>query len=385
MSTPPGALRALESTPGSCHRLGVQGSAPTLPPPVLCRILPELAERIPRHPFVSGPTPVRPLSLDGVPDGRLYCKDDSRSCPSYGGNKPRKLEWVIGAALAGGARRLVTTGAIGSHHGLATTILGREVGLATTLVLIDQPFTPHVEDTVLAQLAYGAETICAGSVPRAALHGAWVLCRSTVLGERPHLVSTGGSSAVGNLGFVSAGLELADQIRAGECPEPEAIYVPIGSGGTAAGLVLGLRMAGLTTRVVGVLVTDILSPTRSRILRAARASARLIERNAGGFVAPALDPERLEVLDAYIGPGYGAPTSEGREALEAAAAAGLLLDDTYSAKCLAAIRSRARSGRLESGPVVFWNTLNAVDVWPAAPRAKSDIELPERVRRMRSR
>ncbi|MDX1648953.1 MAG: 1-aminocyclopropane-1-carboxylate deaminase, partial [Myxococcota bacterium] len=81
---------------------------------------------------------MRALPLRGA-DGRLFVKDDGRSSPLYGGNKPRKLEWVIGAARARGARRLVTTGGLGSHHGLATTILGRAAGLATTLVLVDQP------------------------------------------------------------------------------------------------------------------------------------------------------------------------------------------------------------------------------------------------------
>ena len=97
---------------------------------------PRLCDALPRRALVQVPTAVERMPLDGAPDGCLYVKRDDASCASYGGNKPRKLEFVLGRALSLGARRLVTTGALGSHHGLATTILGREAGLPTTLVLV---------------------------------------------------------------------------------------------------------------------------------------------------------------------------------------------------------------------------------------------------------
>lgn len=367
---------ALEAPDGPCDSVDV--------PPALLVRYPELARRLPHHPFVEGPTPVRPFPVDGVPGGRLFCKDDGLSCPLYGGNKPRKLEWLIGAALARRSRRLVTTGGLGTHHGLATAILGREAGLATSLVLVDQPWTGHVEDTLLAQAAYGAEQIAAGSVPGAVARTAGVLCRSAWAGERPTLVPTGGSGSLGNLGFVSAGLELGQQVAAGEAPEPAAIYVPVGSGGTTAGLLLGLHLAGLDVRIVGVLVTDILPPSVRRIRGAARSSARLLDRHLDGGLAPWTGAGRLEIVRDQIGAGYGAPTQEAREALDAAAAVGVQLDTTYSAKCLAALRARADSGELEDGPILFWNTLNAVDVWKRAPMRREEVTLPKAVRARRN-
>ena len=98
------------------------------------------------------PTPVEVFPLDGVPAGGLYVKRDDRSGTSYGGNKPRKLEFIIGAALARGARRLVTSGGLGTNHGLATTILGNEAGLATTLVLVPQPVTDAVRRSLRGYL-----------------------------------------------------------------------------------------------------------------------------------------------------------------------------------------------------------------------------------------
>jgi D-cysteine desulfhydrase len=349
-----------------------------LPPPALFDRYPALSGRLAHRPFVTGPTPVRPLEVEGVPRDRLWCKDDSRSCPVYGGNKPRKLEWLIGRALERGARRLVTTGGLGTHHGLATTILGRASGLATSLVLVDQPWTEHVEDTLRAQAAYGAEQIAAGGVAGAALHLVHALGRSAFRGERPSWVPTGGSSPRGQLGFASAGLEIARQIRDGDLPRPSAIYLPVGSGGTAAGLLLGLALAEMTIPIVGVLVSNILPPSERRLRGAARACARLIRRHADAPV-PDGSTGPLSMVRDQLGPGYGAPTPQAREALEAAAAAGVELDTTYTAKCLASIRDRAARDALEDGPILFWNTLNAVDVWSEAPVARERVRLPAAV------
>ncbi|MEN8183095.1 MAG: pyridoxal-phosphate dependent enzyme, partial [Myxococcota bacterium] len=245
--------------------------------PALFRRFPALAGRIPHHPFLEGPTPVAPLALPGMA-GDLWMKRDDTSCPLYGGNKPRKLEFTVGAALHRRSRRLVTTGGLGTHHGLATTILARAAGLHTTLVLVDQPLLPEVRRSLLLFVGHGAEVIHGRTVPGAAAGVLFALARSTLRGERPTLLPTGGSSPAGNLGFVSAALELAEQVAAGELPEPREIFVAVGSGGTLAGLALGLRLAGLASRLVGVLVTDIVPPRPATLARAARRSLSLLRR-----------------------------------------------------------------------------------------------------------
>ena len=312
----------------------------------------------------------------------MFVKRDERSCPHYGGNKPRKLEFVIGHALARGARRLLTTGALGTHHGLATTILARAAGLSTSLVLVDQPLSDEVEESLLLFAAYGAELHHGGNVPGAALQCARVLARGVLRGERVHLVPTGGSGAVGNLGFVSAAYELADQVRAGLLPEPASLYVPVGTGGTQAGLVVGLRLAGLRTRVVGVLVTDILPPSPSRIARAAGATLRRLRAADASFPALRFGPDDFPQLGDQLGPGYGAPTEAACEAVRLAREAGLELETTYTAKCLAAILARAGDRTLDEGPVLFWNTYSAVDVKARAPRPLDPAALPPAFRRI---
>ncbi|HET6303677.1 MAG TPA: pyridoxal-phosphate dependent enzyme [Myxococcota bacterium] len=349
------------------------------PEPPLFRRFPALAGRLPHRRYVEGPTPVEPLALEGLGGVELWVKRDDRSCPLYGGNKPRKLEFVIGRALERGARRLVTTGGLGTNHGLATTILGRAAGLATTLVLVDQPVTPKVRESLLLMRAHGAELVHGRGVAGAALGVLATLARGWLRGEKPYLVPTGGSSALGTLGFVGAALELAEQVRAGACPEPAELYVAVGSGGTLAGLVLGLRLAGLRTRAVGVLVTDVLPPSPARLARLARASLGWLRRLDASVPDLQLGPQDFALASRQLGPGYGATTPAAEAALRAAAGAGLSLETTYTAKCLAEILARAREGAPAAGPWLFWNTYNGVDVAGRAPRRASVAELPRSI------
>ena len=335
---------------------------------------------VPRTPLVALPTPVEALRIAGVPDGALFVKRDDRSSPIYGGNKPRKLEFTLAAAAARGARRLVTTGGVGTHHGLATAIFARELGIATTVVVVPQPVTAHVREQVRAMLAYGAELRPARGVLAAALQVLRVLGAATLRGERPVLVPTGGSSGVADLGFVSAAFELAEQIEAGALPAPNEIYLPIGSGGTLAGLVLGAKLAGLRARIVGVLVTDILPPGPLRLARLARASLAVMRRFDASVPDVAISAGDFEVTRAQLGPGYGAATPAAEAAAEAARGAGLALENTYTAKCMAEVLARISSGRA-APPVLFWNTYNGVDVWKAAPERAGAVRVPPVIER----
>jgi D-cysteine desulfhydrase len=346
----------------------------------LFEAFPGLAPRLPRHPFLSGPTPVEPLALPGAAGAPLLVKREERSCPLYGGNKPRKLELLIGAALARGSRRLVTTGGLGTHHGLATTILGREAGLATSVVMVDQPLSREVEETLRLHAAWGAELLYGGGLLGAGWQAARVLARSAWAGERPYLVATGGSSPLGVVGFVSAAFELARQVREDGIPEPAELWIAVGSGGSLAGLVVGLRLAGLATRCVGVLVTDILPPSRESLTRRAQATLRLLRRLDPGIPELRFSPGDFDLLSSHLGPGYGAPTPEAERAVAMAAEVGLRLETTYTGKCLAALLPRLEQPL--PAPVLFWNTFNAVDVTASAPTPLDSVTLPERFRRV---
>ncbi len=188
----------------------------------------QLAERwpglasLPHIPLADLPTAVEPVALTGS-GPPIYVKRDDRTHPVYGGNKVRKLEMLLGEARRRGADALITTGALGSHHVLATSIFGAREGFAVHAVLAPQPFTDHVEENLRADLAAGATLYPARSRSAVAARMVEVAARVRWGGRHPYLIGPGGSSPVGAVAFVEAGLELAVQIDEGILPEPRAI------------------------------------------------------------------------------------------------------------------------------------------------------------------
>jgi D-cysteine desulfhydrase len=299
------------------------------------------------------PTPVR--AVDVGADAPLWCKDEGRSAPGYGGNKIRKLEWVLPRVPRGAA--VVTIGAVGSNHVLATAYHGRAQGLRVHAVLVPQPDTPAARRNIGVSAALLHRHWPAGSEAGAALalaRGVRAAWRED--GRRPAVVWIGGSTPHGVLGWVEGALELADQVARGEVPVPARVYVPAGSGGIAAGLLVGLAAAGLRCEVHAVRVADRVWANRRAVLTLARLATRRL-RQAGADV-PDVAPDRLVLDQRWFGGAYGEPTEEGRRAGELAASAGLGIESTYSAKTLAAAVHALRHEAV-GGPVVWIDTANA--------------------------
>ncbi len=335
--------------------------------------------RLPRHPLTVLPTPVQPLERlsrrSGLPP--LWIKRDDMSGPLYGGNKPRKLEWLLGAATARHRRGVITFGGIGTHHGLATAICARDAGLHTVLVLLPQPVTDHVRQCLLLHHAFGAELHLASSVGGIVAESLRRCAGAIARGAPLAVVPTGGTSARGMVGYVNAAFELAEQVRCGALPEPDAIFVPLGSGGTVAWLALGCRLAGLRSRVVAVLVTDILPPSPQRLARLARAALRRLRRVAPELPDDPITGADITVVRDHLGGGYGAVTRGGvaaqRLLLEEE---GLAVETTYTAKCLAALLELGATPSYRNQTLLFWNTFSSVDLSAAVPRLPHWRELP---------
>ncbi len=299
-------------------------------------------------PFLRAPTPLQPWVSDGsIPlRGRLWVKDEAHSGRLYGGNKVRKLAYVLAEAQRLGRRHLVTVGGVGSHHVLATAVWGRSQGMFTHALLLPQPDTPHVR-----AVARHIETTCASWTAlhrpaTTAVHLARLVARVTSqTGERPHAVAVGGSSVIGTLGWLDAGLELAEQVRAGECETPSRVYVAVGSGGTAAGLMAGLALAGLDAEVVGVRVVPRSLANTPRV----RHLARRVLRHRDGSARLG----RFRWMHGFYGGGYGVVTPEAVAAVAAGDARGLPIETTYSGKALAACLSEVRT---YTGNAVFVQT-----------------------------
>jgi 1-aminocyclopropane-1-carboxylate deaminase/D-cysteine desulfhydrase-like pyridoxal-dependent ACC family enzyme len=266
---------------------------------------------------------------------------------------------------------LITVGAAGSHHALATTIYGRAHGFDVTLILFPQPLTPHVRETLLLDQAYGAElryTRRMETVP-AALFATVLRYRN----QKAFVIPAGGSDAMGTLGYVSAALELVEQIERDEAPEPKTVVVAAGTLGTAAGLALGFAIAGLKAKVNAVRITSRIV-TNERVLARLIRGAEVLLRRAGADVAVAEQAIRqVELLHAHLGAGYGQETAEGKQATLTFAEHGIRLDPTYTAKGAAAfIQEMQRAAK----PALFWHTLSAAEPLEALSNARED-DLPK--------
>jgi D-cysteine desulfhydrase len=319
-------------------------------------------DRLPRLPRVSlgtWPTPVEPAAElgDAIGVPRLYLKRDDRAGTVYGGGKVRKLEWLLAAARREGAERVVTFGGVGSNHAVATTLYARELGLRTVLFLLPEPPSEHLRQNLLACLRGGAELHLVGGE------------QAVAPSPRSMVIPAGGTCPLGNLGFVAAALELEAQVQSGVLPEPSHIYLPLGTMGCAVGLVLGLRLTRLRSRVVAVRASNVPTSTRERFTSEFDRTVAFLRARDRAFPEIALRGEDLEIESRHLGPGYGVPTREGRAALDLARTHGLGLEPTYTAKALAALIDAAP--RLRRAVVLFWNThssrpLDVAGVDPAA-------------------
>jgi D-cysteine desulfhydrase len=312
---------------------------------------PALAESLPHLTLSERPTPVRELPGLGI-----WVKEDGAfGSGGWGGNKVRKLEWLIPDARRRGRRSILTFGGLGTNWGLATALYAREHGIETALALVDQPVDAHVEAQLARLEASGARIHRTHTKARTVAMLPWLLARNARGGRPPYLLPAGGSSPVGALGYVEAALEIAAQVEDGSLPEPAHVVVPVGTGGTAAGLALGFQLAGLRTRVVGIVVNDQLRLDPPVLARLARRTAKLLERRGARLGPLRLDPDMLDLTRDQIGSGYGHPTEAAKRAAAQAAEDGLRLDPVYTAKAMAGLLALHAEGRLE-GPVLFVHT-----------------------------
>ena len=290
------------------------------------------------------PTPLeRAAALGGaVGIAELTVKREDRSSARYGGNKVRALEFLLAGARPGTV--FVTLGGTGSTHCLATAVHAAAAGGRAVLAQFPQPETPASRAVASACRARAALVVHAGaraSLPLAVLD-AWR--RAGALGPR-RWIPGGGAHPRAVVGHLLAGLELASQLAS----PPDAIVLPLGTGGTAAGLALAVTALGWPTRVVGVRVAPKLVANRSRTLWLAWRARRLLA--ARGISVSGM-PRGPLVVDG-LGAGYGHPTESGESARRLAAEHGLILDSTYGAKAFAFVL-RLAAGDVQR--VVFWHT-----------------------------
>jgi 1-aminocyclopropane-1-carboxylate deaminase/D-cysteine desulfhydrase-like pyridoxal-dependent ACC family enzyme len=336
----------------------------------LLQLLPRL--RAPWLRLGDWPTPVEPLPRIAAD---LWVKRDDLSAGAYGGNKVRTLEALFGEAQEQGARRMWAVGAVGSNHALATVLHAPTAGMEAGVMLFPQPPSGCARENLRAMLSRrpALRPLWSwASVP-------WAIWRAR-RAPGSFVMVPGGATPFGALGYVSAALELAQQVAAGALPEPRAIVVGVGSTCTSAGLLAGTAIAarlGIGFRaqptIVAVRVTPWPVTAAVRVVSLAGRAARLLADLAGdGRLALEkrdLTP-RLTVLGGFLGRGYGYVTESGQAAIETfRAGGGPPLDTCYSGKAAAGLLARRGEG-----PVVFWATKSSRPLPPddaAAPVPKA--------------
>lgn len=300
--------------------------------------------------WVTDPSPVEPLGLSD--SAEVWVKRDDLIDCLHGGSKVRKLDYLLAQARFRDAPGWVSAAAIGSGH-LAT--------LAAAAERCDKPldvlmFWQTPTDHALENLAYVAS--CARRVSYRSRRRYLALSFPRRLFGRSHgglaVVPPGATSAAGSVGMVRAGLEYAAQVAEGLCPAPSRVVVPLGSGGTAVGLAVGLALGGLKTPVHAVAAVERMFSTRGRVRRLTR---RLIAwlAEAGVPGAEGLAPCAIHIDRSQLGTGYGTPTEASLDAVERVADQGLALEPVYTGKAMAALLEKP-----SDGAVLFWLTRRGV-------------------------
>jgi 1-aminocyclopropane-1-carboxylate deaminase/D-cysteine desulfhydrase-like pyridoxal-dependent ACC family enzyme len=310
--------------------------------------LPKVDLGVGETPLEAKPALARWLGLSGT----LYVKRDDLAGPAMGGNKARKLQYVIADALQQGADCLITVGAVQSNHARITAAAGAMAGLDVHLVLDGDPREMRGGNLVLDVLA-GAET-------HFVTHESWEARQAAAeelaadlrsQGRRPYLIPVGASTPLGAVGYAEAYLEIVHQLQA-EGASAACLVNASGSGGTQGGLLAGRALAGGGPRVLGVDIDKGVDDDLGRAISSLAAGCLELIGSAASV------PPGDVVLVDCAGPGYGQVFLGNREAVRAALrTAGLLLDPVYTSKALAALRELVAAGTIPStDTVVFLHT-----------------------------
>jgi D-cysteine desulfhydrase family pyridoxal phosphate-dependent enzyme len=306
-------------------------------------------------PLAHAPTPLEPAdrlarALAGdAPAPRLLVKRDDATGLAGGGNKTRKLEYLLGQARAEGADSLITTGGVQSNHVRQTAAAAAALDLHCELVLTrnvpDRPAEYFETGNLQLDRLLGAKVhLHAGDADRARLM-AELAEAARERGRRPFVIPLGGSTAVGALGYVRAAMELVAQAAERDQPIDRIVHA-CSSGGTLAGLVVGLHLLGHPAQAIGIDVEGDAAATEATVRQVVQDTAALLQ-----VASP--PAEAVRVVGGWAGPSYGVPTEAMAAAVRTAArSGGLLLDPVYTGKALAGLGGLIAAGDIAADETV---------------------------------
>lgn len=300
-----------------------------------------LLDAHPRVHLAHTPTPLDRLDrLSAALGTEVHLKRDDLTGLALGGDKPRKLEYELARAQAAGADVIVTCGSAQSNHARLTTAAARTLGMDAAVVLSRDDYT-DMQGNLLTVHLLGADVHLVDAADHRELEEPTRrLCdQLRTKGRRPHLVPVSGTTPTSCLGYVRAGLELADQLRDRDL-KPDALYTPFGTGGIFAAMLLALRLSGSTIPMIGISVNY----DRATCVNYVQHWTTSLTSVLGLSHVGNLDP--YEIHDEFVGAEYGRVTDGCLDAiLRFARSDGVLLDPVYTGKMAAGFLSHHRDGR----------------------------------------
>jgi D-cysteine desulfhydrase len=318
---------------------------------------PELAKQLPMVQLADLPTAVTTTTLHrGGRELNVAVKHDDLTGKLYGGNKVRKLEYLLQHARTKNARRIATFGTVASNHALATSLYARSLGLECTCFLSNQVKTPSAARALQLHLQIGTDVVRYGGARRSRI----AILRQHLRNRQAYLIPPGGSNWLGTMGFVNAGLELAAQIDNGETAMPERLYVANGTMATAVGIALGLALARLPTEVQAIQVTEDFVSSPAAMQRLLAKTTAMMRRLDASIPADLTQRANYRFRTGFLGDGY-AKTNEVTDRAIAFARdeLGIALEATYTGKAMAALLQDLENSTGPVADVLFWNTYNS--------------------------
>jgi 1-aminocyclopropane-1-carboxylate deaminase/D-cysteine desulfhydrase-like pyridoxal-dependent ACC family enzyme len=343
----------------------------------LHQYFPELGKKLPNIQLGKFPTPCEKLkTLSHQTGNSLYLKRDDISGDLYGGNKVRKLEYLLADAQRIGSRRIITSGAVGSNHALAVATYSSKLGFKVVLMLFGDQRGEHVKMNLLADCKTGAEMCYDVTYEEHQKHLAQIEAfYKEKDGIPPYIIPAGGTSVLGMAGYVNAAFEIKAQIDCGEIPSPDAVFLPFGTMGTAAGLVLGMKVAGVQCKVIPILVVPSFVADENKFSSLVKSANEYYHSLDESFPMVEFKPEEFKIDKSKLGPGYGLSTKQSDEAIKTFRdLEGVTLDGVYSGKAAAAFLEYCYVNNGTKKNICFWNTKSSI---PLEKNTEYKSKLPE--------
>jgi len=341
--------------------------------PYLFEHYPNLKEKVPYISLLTNlPTPIERLTeLEkrfDLKHGAIYIKRDDKNHHVYGGNKLRKFEFIFGEAIREKKKGIVTMGGIGTNHGAASAIVCSMLKppLKCEIFLFPVPLTWHVQRSLLLFDYFGAKLHLGENDESTFMEFInWQKANPDY-----YLMFPGGSpimgtgSSLGTVGFINTIFELKTQIDDGIVPEPDVIFIPGASTGSAAGLIVGCKLLGLKTKVHIVAVYGDIGASPLAVKKNANLAIKYLRECDNSIPNVKVTKEDFVFIKGYLGSDYGVKTIQGQNAVDEVyekegKKKGFILETTYTGKTLAAMFDWLKEKNNKSKNVLFWNTYNS--------------------------